>query len=97
MDKAKDKALEKAKYFLKKAKETSELETKFILLNNAYICFDSLKPSYSVVFMGKEEYQTLISACANDSDCDAKCSPAQYDLATICKTLQSEVEKFLIC
>lgn len=97
MDKDMDKTLEKATYFLKKAKETSEFETKLILLNNAYSCFDSLKPAYSVVFMSKEEYQALIGACVNDSDCDAKCSPAQYDLATICKTLQSEVEKFLIC
>lgn len=95
MEKAHEKTLEKASYFLKRAKETSDLETKLILLNNAYNCFDGLKPANSVVFMSKEEYQALISACANDSDMDVSCRPSSYDLEALCKLLQSEVEKLV--
>lgn len=94
-EKAHEKALEKASYFFKRAKETSDLETKLILLNNAYNCFDGLKPAYSIVFMSKEEYQALISACANDSDMDILCRPSSYNLEALCKLLQSEVEKLV--
>lgn len=94
-EKAHEKALEKASYFLKRAKETSDLEAKLILLNNAYNCFDGLKPAYSIVFMSKEEYQALISACANDSDMDILCRPSSYNLEALCKLLQSEVEKLV--
>ncbi len=87
--------MEKAKYFLKRAKESSDLETKLILLNNAYNCSDVSKPVYCVVSMNKEEYQAIINACANDSDTDTKCSLSQYNLKSICKTLQSEIEKAL--
>lgn len=92
-----DKAMEKAQYFLKRAKETTSLETKLVLLNNAYSCFDGLKPAYTVVSMGKEEFKAIINACVNDSDSDVKCSLSQYDFKSICKTLQTEVEKILIC
>lgn len=113
MEKTVDKASEKAVYFLERAKETSTLETKLVLLNNAYNCLvgscddscddscgsscDGLKPAYAVVSMGKDEYRAIINACINDSDCDAKCSLSKYNLALLCKTLQTEVEKFLIC
>lgn len=84
--------MEKARYFFERAKETSDLEAKLILLNNAYNCFDGLKPAYSVVFMSKDEFQALINACANDSDCDLKCSPAHYDLQNFCNLLTLEIE-----
>lgn len=90
-----DKALAKVKYFLQRANETSDLEAKLILLNNAYSCFDGLKPAYSLVSMGKEEYQALVAACANDADCDSKCSPAHYDLASFCNTLLLEITSHL--
>ncbi len=97
MEKTTEKAIEKAQYFLKRAKETSSLETKLILLNNAYNCFDGLEPLYSVVFMSKEEFQAIINACVNDSDCDVQGRPFHYDLKSICETIQTEVEKILIC
>ncbi len=84
--------MEKARYFFERAKETSDLEAKLILLNNAYNCFDGLKPAYSVVFMSKDEFQALVNACANDSDCDLKCSPAHYDLQNLCNLLTIEIE-----
>lgn len=90
-----DKKIEKAKYFLKRAKETSDLETKLILLNNAYNCFDGLKPAYLVVFMTKEEYQAIISSCVDDSDADAPCNPRDYNLASLCSLLQGEIEKLV--
>ncbi len=91
MDKAKD----KAQYFLKRAKETSSLETKLVLLNNAYNCFDALKPAYTVVSIEKEQFKAIINACINDSDSDVQCSLSQYNIEAMCKTLQSEVEKSL--
>ena len=90
-----EKSVEKAQYFFERAKETSNLEAKLILLNNAYNCFDGLKPAYSVVFMSKDEFQALINACANDSDCDSKCSPAHYDLQNLCNLLTSEIESHI--
>ena len=92
---ANNKSKEKAQYFLKRAKETSDLEAKLILLNNAYNCFDSLKPAFSVVFMGKDEFQAIINACAKDSDWDLACSPTHYNLENLCGLLQSEIEKKL--
>ncbi len=87
--------MDKVKYFLKRAKEASDLETKLVLLTNAYNCLkgldDSLKPAYSVVFMSKDEYQAIINACINDSDTDSKCSPANYDLASLCNKLEQEI------
>lgn len=92
--------MDKAVYFLNRSKETLDLESKLVLLNNAYNglaenSFDGLKPSYLVVSMGKEEFQALISACVNDSDVDSKCSPAQYNLAALCKLLEDEISLYL--
>ncbi len=85
----------KAKYFFDRAEKVANLEEKLILLNNAYSCFDGLKPAYSVVFLPKDEFKALINACANDSDCDLKCSPAHYDLETLCNKLQLEIKPLL--
>ena len=90
-----NKSKEKALYFLKRAKETSDLATKLVLLNNSYNSFDSLKPAYAVVFLNKYEFQTIINACANDSDCDVQCSLTNYNLENFCNLLQAEIEKCL--
>lgn len=95
-----EKFREKAEYFFKRAKETSDLEAKLILLNNAYNClgegFTGLKPAFSLISMSKEEYRALLSACAKDSDVDAKCSPAHYDLEAFCAVLSEAVCKALL-
>jgi hypothetical protein len=110
-----EKFREKAEYFFKRAKETSDLEAKLILLNNAYNCLcdgfvgqagfagsedfagsSGLKPAYSLISMSKEEYRALLSACAKDSDVDAKCSPAHYDLVAFCAVLSEAVCKALL-